>query len=103
MISLPGLLLNTGRYSEARGLFKAFASFMQQGLIPNRFPEGGKKPEYNTVDATLWMFHALDAYLAKTEDWALLENLFPLLRQSIICHITGTSYTINLDEHDGLL
>ena len=60
MISLPGLLLTTGRYSEARGLLKAFASFTQNGLIPNRFPDHGEAPEYNTADATLWMFHALD-------------------------------------------
>jgi predicted glycogen debranching enzyme len=103
MISLPGLLLDTGRYSEARGLFKAFASFMQQGLIPNRFPDGSKTPEYNTVDATLWMFHALDAYLTKTGDWSLLKHLFPLLRESIRWHITGTSYGIGVDANDGLL
>src|SRR6266567_3502370 len=52
MISLPGLLLATGRYSEARGLLKAFASFTHEGLIPNRFPDSGEAPEYNTVDAT---------------------------------------------------
>ncbi len=103
MISLPGLLLSTGRYSEARGLFKAFASFMQQGLIPNRFPDSGMAPEYNTVDATLWMFHALDAYLAITGDWSLLKDLFPALSDSIRWHIHGTSYGIGVDATDGLL
>jgi amylo-alpha-1,6-glucosidase len=63
MISLPGLLLCTGRYSEARGLLKAFVSFTQEGLIPNRFPDSGEAPEYITVDATLWMFHALHCYI----------------------------------------
>ncbi|HJT59335.1 MAG TPA: glycogen debranching enzyme N-terminal domain-containing protein, partial [Ktedonobacteraceae bacterium] len=38
MISLLGLLLCTRRFSEARGLIKAFASYTHQGLIPNRFP-----------------------------------------------------------------
>ena len=51
MISLPGLLLDTGRFSEARGLLKAFASFTRNGLIPNRFPDSGEAPEYNTADA----------------------------------------------------
>ncbi|HEY6405886.1 MAG TPA: glycogen debranching enzyme N-terminal domain-containing protein, partial [Ktedonobacteraceae bacterium] len=107
MISLPGLLLCTGRYSEARGLLKAFASFTQNGLIPNRFPdnslEGVEDPEYNTADATLWMFHALHAYLGTTGDWLLLKELFPLLRDSIDWHIRGTSYGIGVDAQDGLL
>src|SRR6266702_4342816 len=60
MISLPGLLISTGRYKEARDLLKAFASYTHGGLIPNRFPDSGEAPEYNTIDATLWMFHALD-------------------------------------------
>ncbi|HEY6411866.1 MAG TPA: amylo-alpha-1,6-glucosidase, partial [Ktedonobacteraceae bacterium] len=103
MISLPGLLLNTGRYSEARGLFKAFASFTNNGLIPNRFPDSGETPEYNTADATLWMFHALHIYLGTTGDWSLLKELFPVLRDSIDYHVRGTSYGIGVDEQDGLL
>lgn len=103
MISLPGLLLSTGRYSEARGLLRAFASFTQDGLIPNRFPDSGEAPEYNTADATLWMFHALNIYLGATGDWLLLKELFPTLRSIIDWHIHGTSYGIGMDPQDGLL
>lgn len=103
MISLPGLLLSTGRYSEARGLLRAFSSFTQNGLIPNRFPDSGEAPEYNTADATLWMFHALNIYLGATGDWPLLKELFPTLRSIIDWHIHGTSYGIGMDPQDGLL
>lgn len=103
MISLPGLLLCTGRYGEARGLLKAFASFVRRGLIPNRFPDGGEEPVYNTADATLWMFYALDRYLSKTHDWSLLKELFPLLNYIIQWHIQGTDYGIRVDQKDGLL
>ena len=103
MIALPGLLLSTGRYSEARGLLKAFASFAQNGLIPNRFPDSGEAPEYNTADATLWMFDALRTYLATTGDWSLLKEFFPVLRDIIDWHVRGTSYGIGIDAHDGLL
>jgi predicted glycogen debranching enzyme len=103
MISLPGLLLHTGRYSEARGLLKAFASFEQNGLIPNRFPDGGEPPVYNTVDATLWMFHAIDQYSMATNDWTLLKELFPTLSEIIQWHIHGTDYGIRADPVDGLL
>ncbi len=103
MISLPGLLLCTGRYSEARGLLKAFVSFMHKGLIPNRFPDSGDELVYNSVDATLWLFHALDLYLRTTGDWALLKELFPALSESIQWHIRGTEYGIGVDPQDGLL
>ncbi len=76
MISVPGLLICTGRYQEARDLLKAFASYTHGGLIPNRFPDSGEAPEYNTIDATLWMFHAIDRYVKATEDWSLLDELF---------------------------
>ncbi len=103
MISLPGLLLATGRYSEARGLLKAFASFSHKGLIPNRFPDSGAAPEYNTADATLWMFHAIACYLAATGDQTLLKDLFPTLKDIIQWHIRGTDYGIGIDPGDGLL
>jgi predicted glycogen debranching enzyme len=103
MISLPGLLLSTGRYNEARGLLKAFASYTHGGLIPNRFPDSGEAPEYNTIDATLWMFHALDRYLKATGDWSLLKELFLTLSYIIDRHVEGTSYGIGVDPVDGLL
>jgi len=103
MISLPGLMLSTGRYSEARGLLKAFASFTHDGLIPNRFPDGGAPPEYNTTDATLWMFHAIHSYLSATGDWTLLKELFPVLSNIIQWHVKGTDYGIGVDPADGLL
>jgi predicted glycogen debranching enzyme len=103
MISLPGLLLCTGRYSEARGVLKAFTSYMHNGLIPNRFPDRGEEPVYNAVDATLWMIRALNLYLLKTGDWTLLKDLFPVLRDSIQWYIHGTEYGIQVDPQDGLL
>ncbi|HZC04672.1 MAG TPA: amylo-alpha-1,6-glucosidase [Ktedonobacterales bacterium] len=104
MIALPGLTLATGRTAEARGLLRGFTAFMSQGMIPNRFPDqAGDAPEYNTVDATLWLFHALDAYLSATGDWPLLDQLFNLLDSSIDWHIRGTWYGIGVDASDGLL
>lgn len=103
MIALPGLMLCTGRYSEARGLLRAFASYMYKGLIPNRFPDDGQPPEYNTADATFWMFHALDSYISTTNDWSLLKELFPKLAEIIQWHIEGTAYGIGMDPEDSLL
>lgn len=103
MISLPGLLLCTGRYSEARGLLKAFINYAHKGLIPNRFPDHGETPEYNTADATLWLFSALHNYLTVTGDRSLLKELFPRLVEIIQWHEQGTDFGIGMDAEDGLL
>jgi predicted glycogen debranching enzyme len=103
MISLPGLLLYTGRYSEARGLLKAYMSYVRHGLIPNRFADDAQEPIYNTIDATLWMFRALDHYILKTGDWSLLKELFSDLSEIIQWYIQGTDFNIGVDPADGLL
>ncbi|MGZ3583827.1 MAG: amylo-alpha-1,6-glucosidase, partial [Ktedonobacterales bacterium] len=103
MIALPGLTLATRRYAEARGLLRTFARYVDQGMIPNRFPDGATEPEYNTVDATLWYFHALSRYLDATHDDDLLRELFPILEDIICWHVRGTRYGIGVDAGDGLL
>ncbi len=62
-IALPGLLLETGRFDEAREVLSTFASAQQDGLIPNRFSDYGDGCDYNSVDASLWYIHGADAYL----------------------------------------
>ena len=103
MIALPGLALATGRHADAAAILRTFAAHVDQGMLPNRFPDGNAAPEYNTVDATLWYFHALDGYLAATGDAALLAELYPVLKDIIDWHLRGTRYGIHVDKRDGLL
>lgn len=103
MISLPGLTISTGRPEVARSILRTFAKYVDKGTLPNRFPDAGEAPEYNTVDATLWYFEATRAYYEATGDNDLLEGLFPLLAEIIDWHIRGTRYTIHVDANDGLL
>jgi predicted glycogen debranching enzyme len=103
MISLPGLATLLGRYDIAASILKTYASFVDRGMLPNRFPDGGEAPEYNTVDATLWMFHALDDYLHSKRDPELLSDLFPVLAGIIHSHVDGTRHGIHVDAKDGLL
>jgi predicted glycogen debranching enzyme len=103
MISLPGLTLTTGRAPIAASILRTFAHFVDQGMLPNRFPDAGEEPEYNTSDATLWYFEAIRAYYAATGDDALLRELFPVLQEIIAHHQRGTRYQIHVDPDDGLL
>ena len=103
MISLPGLLVATGRLGGARRILRTFARFVDRGMLPNRFPDAGEAPEYNTVDATLWYFEAIRAYEAATDDTGLLRELFPVLEEIVRWHRVGTRYGIGVDPVDGLL
>jgi predicted glycogen debranching enzyme len=103
MISLPGLTLITGRPEIARSILRTFAQYVDRGMIPNRFPDAGEVPEYNTADATLWYFEAIRQYHQVTGDDQLLQELFPVLAAIVDWHCRGTRYNIHLDPSDGLL
>ena len=103
MIALPGLTLATGRADVARSVLLAFAGYVDQGMLPNRFPDAGDTPEYNTVDATLWFFEAIRAYVEYTGDIEFVRGkLYRVLRDIIDWHMRGTRYGIRVDD-DGLL
>jgi predicted glycogen debranching enzyme len=103
MIALPGLTLPTGQYDAACGILRAFAQHVDRGMIPNRFPDAGETPEYNTVDATLWFFEAVRAFLAYTGDLAFVQkHLYGVLTDIIAWHVRGTRFGIRLDP-TGLL
>jgi len=103
MIALPGLTLTTGRPEAARSILTTFARFVDRGMLPNRFPDAGEAPEYNTVDATLWYFEAIRAYHEATGDDGLLKDLFGVLESIVAAHRQGTRYGIRVDPADGLL
>jgi predicted glycogen debranching enzyme len=98
MIALPGLTLPTGRYDVARGLLRTFAQHVDRGMLPNRFPDAGETPEYNTVDATLWFFESVRTYLAYTGDLEFVQKeLYEVLTDIITWHVRGTRFGIKLD------
>jgi predicted glycogen debranching enzyme len=103
MIALPGLALVTGRYDVARGILLAFARHVDRGMLPNRFPDAGEQPEYNTVDATLWFFEAVRSYLQYTGDLEFVRaHLYDALGDIVSWHVRGTRYGIKVDA-SGLL
>lgn len=103
MIALNGLTLATGRHDIARDILLEFSEHISEGMLPNRFPDAGDQAEYNTVDATLWYFEAVRAYVEKTNDLKFVrKHLYAKLADIIAWHLHGTRYSIHLDT-DGLL
>jgi len=104
LISLPGLTLVTGRFEDAKEILLMFKRYCYRGIVPNRFPDrAGDRPDYNTVDATLWYFNAVLQYLKYTGDFdSVQKELWTVLQSIIEHHIQGTLYNIRMGE-DGLL
>ena len=107
-IAMRGLVIATGRLDVAREILLAWAGTVSEGMLPNRFPDHGDAPEFNSVDASLWYVIAVDEFLAALEQTG--ELLASQDEQAIAAavlailegYIRGTRYGIRVDD-DGLL
>jgi predicted glycogen debranching enzyme len=102
-IALPGLALATGRPAVARSILRAFARFVDAGMLPNFFPDGGEPAQYNTVDAALWYVEAVRRYVDATGDGWTLADVWPALQAIVAAYTAGTRFAIGVDPSDGLL
>ncbi|HVP61884.1 MAG TPA: amylo-alpha-1,6-glucosidase [Myxococcaceae bacterium] len=104
MISLPGLLVARGQLELGREILEGFLAHLDGGLVPNRFPDAGGPAEYNTVDATLFMFQAVHAWEQAGGSPAFIRDVFyPAACAIVDAHLRGTHHGIHVDPSDGLL
>jgi predicted glycogen debranching enzyme len=104
MISLPGLLVARGQLQLAREVLEGFLAHLDGGLVPNRFPDAAGPAEYNTVDATLFMFQAVNAWEQAGGSPAFIREVFyPAACGIVDAHLRGTHHGIRVDPVDGLL
>jgi len=103
LVALTGLTLVTGRFRDAKALLRAHARALERGLLPKRFPDGSARPEYGSVDATLWFYVVIFKYLQYTGDFDFVrtEMRIPLL-ETMRYFEEGTRFGIRVDR-DGLL
>jgi glycogen debranching enzyme len=102
-ISLPGMLLVTGRFELAKSVLATFAAAAEDGMIPNRFDEYDNSTHFNSVDASLWFINAAFQYLRASDDSnGFTQQLVPTIRWIIDSYRRGTRFGIHADE-DGLI
>jgi len=107
-ISLRGLCLATGRLDVARDILLEWSNVVSEGMLPNLFPDHGDRPEYNSVDASLWYIVAVHDFLAATQSkrgmisqWQK-KSLQQAVQAILNGYSQGTRYGIRMDQ-DGLL
>jgi len=100
MIAMRGLTIATGDQKASKSILDTFFKYLDEGMLPNRFPDyNGQEVEYNTIDATLWLFVAFYEYYEKFQDKALVKKYIKGLEEIIKAHMEGTRYNIRmLDE-----
>jgi predicted glycogen debranching enzyme len=105
-IALRGLCLATGRLREARDILTAWAATVSQGMLPNRFPDTGGAPEYNSVDASLWYVIVVNEFLVAAKSDPSLDTAADILlaaaEEILLGYTVGTRFGIRTDR-DGLL
>ena len=107
-IAIRGLCMARGDVDAARDIVVAWADTVSEGMIPNRFPDHGEDPEFNSVDASLWYIVAIHEY------WEMLEQtgtpqdkderakLQSAIEAILNGYSNGTRHRIGKDE-DGLI
>ena len=107
-IALRGLCLATGRLELAGKILGQWATAVSEGMLPNRFPDRGETPEFNSVDASLWYIVAVHEYLSLLKEKSSkativeAEQLHSAVDAILSGYARGTRFSIHADE-DGLL
>lgn len=102
MIAVLGCCIATGRQEDARSIFRTFLQYQQRGIMPNMFPENGREPMYNTVDASLLFINAVYEYSEVFGDLNFVREAMPAMMEIIDWYQRGTDFHIAMAE-DGLI
>jgi len=108
-ISMRGLCIETGRLDEAESILLAWTAAMQDGMMPNCFPDIGEDPHFNSVDASLWFVVAAYEFLEKAQElkYPVKKATKTALEEAIASivenYYNGTRFEIKADEEDALL
>lgn len=102
MIAMAGCCISVRRYETAKSILRTFAAYEKDGLMPNLFPEGGKEPMYNTVDAALLFINSVWLYVQKSGDEEFVREMWPVMERIVEHYRKGTGFGIHMDT-DGLI
>ena len=100
-IALRGLCLATRRFEDARDILVEWAGKVSEGMLPNRFPDRGETPEFNSVDASLWYVIASHEFLQTASSLCTADQVAKIesaIETILDGYNKGTRFGIRLDE-----
>ncbi|HEX2936353.1 MAG TPA: amylo-alpha-1,6-glucosidase [Bacteroidales bacterium] len=98
-ISLPGLTLALGDVQSFTEVVDTMIARMKGGLFPNMGSE--KSPAFNSVDAPLWFFWAIQQYIDYTNEslTTVWEKYGKSMRDILDSYRNGTTFNIKMQEN----
>ena len=95
-IAFEGIVLLTKRYDIAKEIIKTMTRDVKYGLVPNGYSGYDNRPLYNSVDASLLLFEAVNKYLKYTGDYQFIkEEIYPVLENVIESYCKGIDVSEN--------
>lgn len=95
-IAFEGIVLLTKRYDIAKEIIKTMTRDVKYGLVPNGYSGYDNRPLYNSVDASLLLFEAVNKYLKYTGDYQFIkEEIYPVLENIIENYCKGIDVSEN--------
>ena len=95
-ISLPGLTLTTGKLMQAKDIIDTMVKRMKGGLFPNM--GDNENPAFNSVDAPLWFFWALQEYQKYDSNLNIWEVYKSAIYDILNSYRSGTIFNIRMLE-----
>jgi predicted glycogen debranching enzyme len=99
-VSIPGLLLATGRVDAAKAVFRRFFRNQRGGLLPVLIDGGDRS--WASVDTSLFFVYAVKKYWDRTKDTAFLREVWGGLTSIMESYAKGTDFGIRMGG-DGLI
>lgn len=97
-IALPGLSLAIGDTNTCKEVLDTQVGKLKNGLFPNVGSEDN--PAFNSVDAPLWFFWALQQYTKSIKTYsAIWKNYGKAIRQILEAYRDGTTFNIRMHEN----
>jgi predicted glycogen debranching enzyme len=97
-IALPGLTLAIGDVATCKDALDTQVARLKNGLFPN--VGGEDNPAFNSVDAPLWFFWALQQYTKAVKSYTAIWRSYNKAIKTILeAYRDGTSYNIRMQEN----
>jgi predicted glycogen debranching enzyme len=103
LIALPGLTFYAGQPELGARILAELSDHEKDGLLPNCFGPRAGQHAYNSVDAALWYFWAVQQMLDHTGDLeAVRVRCWPIMERILRAYMRGTRHGIFMNQ-DGLI
>ncbi len=97
-IALPGLTLATGDVKTCKDVLDTQIGKLKNGLFPNMGSDDD--PVFNSVDAPLWFFWAIQQYSRAIKSYASVWQSYGKAMKSILnAYRVGTSFNIKMHDN----